>query len=262
MRWGFSSSTLPRAVGSGRVGARDLLRLASQAGAGAVQLSGSLSPLVLPDLPDLLAEAGDLGIVVEPAHWGLDPEALVRLLEVAVRSGSEFVALGIPRPGYDRDIGPILGALEPVVARYRRAGVGLAIENGHTFPAPQTREICERLGPGTVGVALDTGNSCALMEPETVAAEILGGLVMNLHAKDFVVRRKPDFQGFDIVGAECGRGWVRWEEVLGRCGPDLVSITLEQWPTSDEEEARWLDPSSDFLAGLVRRSGRVPGRRV
>ena len=248
-RLGLSSFTLPRHVAAGLLTHRDLVELALLHGCAAVGFGENLPLTALPDaeLRDLLTFAEDAGITLEPGARGLDEDELYRLLAIAVRSGSEFVRLLLPRDRFRADLSDIVPRLKPVAERYRDAGLVLALENHESFPSWQMDALCGLVG---AGVCLDTANDLAMIESEVMVAETLGPRAVSLHAREFVIRRKPDGLGFDIVGAPLGRGMVAWDHVLPLL-PDLMSATLVQWvpdgPEALSQERAWIAPSLDAL---------------
>jgi sugar phosphate isomerase/epimerase len=71
----------------------------------------------------------------------------------------------------------------------------------------------------------------ALASPDDVVAT-LGPLVVNLHIKDFVIKRVPEMMGFLVRGAPAGTGMLNipWLlEQMARRNTNLSAI-LEQWP--------------------------------
>ncbi len=257
-RLGLSSYTLPRHVAAGLLGHRDLVELALLHGCGAAQFCENLPLTALGEgeLRDLLSFAEDAGVVLEPGARGPDPEELGRLLGIAVRSGSEFVRLVVPRERFRADLSDLVPVLKPVAERYRDAGVVLALENHDAFPSWQMEALCGLVG---AGVCLDTANSMAMVESEVMVAETLGPRTINLHAKEFVIRRKPDLLGFDVVGAPLGKGMVAWEHVLP-LAPQVLSVTLELWvpdgPEALAQERGWIAPSLDALRSRLASSRR------
>lgn len=252
-RIGLGAATLPRHVAAGLLGHRDLVELALLHGCGAVHFDETLPLTALsePDLRDLLVFAEDAGLTVEPGARGLDEDELIRLLGIAIRTGSEFVSLVLPRDRFRPDLSDIVPRLKPVAARYRDAGVVLALTNHAAFPSWQTEALCGLVG---AGVSLDTAENVAMIESEVMVAETLGGRAIQLRAREFVIARKPDGLGFDVTGAPLGKGLVAWDHVLGLI-PEVLSATLMQWvpdgPEALTTERAWIAPSLEYLRHRV-----------
>jgi sugar phosphate isomerase/epimerase len=75
----------------------------------------------------------------------------------------------------------------------------------------------ERLGkPADVGICLDTVNSFGALEGPEAVLEARLPYTINLHVKDFVIRRHTHQMGFGIEGAPAGEGRLDIPAVLGR----------------------------------------------
>ena len=160
------------------------------------------------------------------------------------------------RPGLDE----IVSTLRPLLPEFADAGVCLAIENHDRFAARDLVAVLQALDSPWAGICLDTVNSFGALEgPEAVVAA-LGPWTVNVHIKDFDIRRVPSSMGFVVQGQPAGQGrldvpWLLAE--LGRHGRDVNAI-LEQWPprldsmaATVAQEAAWAAEGVAYLRRLM-----------
>ena len=143
---------------------------------------------------------------------------------------------------------------------FEEAGVVLAIENHDKFSADEFVYMIEELGTGWVGICLDTVNSFGALEGPNVVVEKLSPFTVNLHCKDFVVRRAEHMMGFTIEGRPVGQGQldVPWlVEQLGGADKDISAI-IELWTPPDADldstiamERKWAEISVEYLRQLL-----------
>jgi len=118
--------------------------------------------------------------------------------------------------------------------------VCLAIENHDRLAAEQFARIVRRLDNEHVGICLDTVNSFGALEGPGVVVDVLGPYAVNLHVKDFDIRRVDHQMGFVIEGAPAGQGRLDVPWLLDRLGgaDRPISAILELWtPPADSLEA-------------------------
>jgi len=138
--------------------------------------------------------------------------------------------------------------------------VRLAIENHDRFSARTLAEMVEQLGPEQVGICLDTVNSFGALEGPQAVVATLAPYALNLHLKDFTIRRVSSQMGFVVAGCPAGRGRlnVPWLlEQLRAAGRDVNAI-IELWTplgTSLEEttqqELAWAQESVAYLRQYI-----------
>jgi 3-oxoisoapionate decarboxylase len=137
--------------------------------------------------------------------------------------------------------------------------VTLAIENHDRFPSAMLAEMVRAAASQRVGICLDTVNSFGALEGPAVVVEALGALTVNLHLKDFAIRRAGHKMGFAIEGTPAGEGRLDVPWLLGRLralgrAPNAI---LELWvpPEDDVErtvakELEWARRSVAYLRPL------------
>ena len=197
MRLGVSTWAFPWAIGvPGYPPARPMdgiafLRRAADLGVRVVQIGDNLPLDRLP--PDarqaLLDEAARLGLDLEVGTRGIAPAHLRRYLELAQMCGSPLLRVVIDTAEHHPDPDEIVATLGALLPDFAAADVVLGIENHDRFKAATLRTIVERLDSPHVGICLDTTNSFGAEEGPELVAEVLGPYVINLHIKDFTIRR-------------------------------------------------------------------------
>ena len=239
-----------------------LLQEAKTLGAGVVQICDNLplTRLAPPELDEFAALARANHISVELGTRGLEAENLLAYLELARRFEAPFVRVVVDTPGVEPSPQETVTRLAPVAARFAAAGVRLAIENHDRFPAAALAEIVEGIGRDRAGVCLDTVNSFGALEGPEVVVNILAPYTLNLHVKDFTIRRVSSQMGFIVAGCAVGQGRLNIPWLLGQlraAGRDVNAI-IELWtpfgPTLEETIAReraWAAESVRYLRSFI-----------
>jgi sugar phosphate isomerase/epimerase len=239
-----------------------LLEAAHDRQVGVVQIADNLPLhyLSLIALNELAERAGNLGITLETGTRGIDEEALGGYLEISRRVGSRLLRTLIDTPTHHPTEEEAISELRAAAPEFERAGVVLGIENHDRLSSAVLRRIVDAVGSPAVGVCLDTANSLGCAEDLSTVLDALAEVTVNLHIKDFTVRRLPHGKGFVVSGAPAGQGLLRIPELLNRLSAAgrNVSCILELWSepesTVDEsvaKEDRWADESLRYLRTLI-----------
>jgi 3-oxoisoapionate decarboxylase len=241
----------------------DLVARAADLGVHVLQIGDNLplDQLSEAELSKLKRRTEQAGIQVELGARGIAPEHLRRYLALAGRFGSNILRVvidtAVHRPSEDE----VVELLRPVMPEFEGARVRLAIENHDRFAARSLALLMERIGSPAIGVCLDTANSLGAQEGIGYVAEVLAPWVVNLHVKDFSIRRLDHLMGFLVEGRPAGEGDldVPWllEFVRNRVPRD-INVILELWPPPEErvedtlaKEDAWVQSSVRYLRGLI-----------
>ena len=264
MRLGIGTYTYTWAVGvpghlpEQPMTAAEIVKRANAAGLRCVQIADNLplEQLTTEERHELAEFADGRRVAIEVGARRMTPEHLGRLIDVAAFFGSHTLRFALDGPGYEPSVDDVVGVVREALPRLREAGVRLAIENQGRLLAEEFREIVKQTDEAQVGICLDPVNSMGAGEAVREVVRLLAPHTLNLHIKDFSVRRVSHRMGFVVEGTPAGQGMldVRWllEEVRGhgRC----ESAILELWtpPESDAEktivkEARWAEESLRYL---------------
>lgn len=268
MRLGISSYTFPWAIGvpghppSQPLGAVGLLQRAAQLGVRLAQIADNLPLHVLSagELQRLKGSADRMGMAIEVGTRGVDTDHLLTYLSLAELLGSPILRVVVDSGDCQPSEGEVVAALRAVTPEFERAGVCLAIENHDRFAARSLLRIVNTIDSPHLGICLDTANSFGALEGPEWVVDVLGPWVVNLHVKDFDIRRLAHRMGFTIEGRPTGQGRLDVPWLLGRLralGRDPNAI-LELWTVPEEDlsatiakEERWAEASVAYLRGLV-----------
>ena len=260
MRFGLSSFALPWTIwhDPSFTPAR-LLDVAREVGASGVQICDNLPLTALSDgeLRQLRAEAERHDLYLEVGMRGLRPQTVRTHLHIARQLGAGLLRAVIDEGSYRPGLDEVGRVLRDLAGELEEGGVTLGIENHDRLRAAELRALVEAAPGERVGVCLDTANSLGAGEGLSEVLRELGPLTVNLHVKDFSVRRLSHTLGFVVEGAPAGRGMVRWAEVLSAL-PAGVTCALELWTPEQTSlsqsaalEHAWLEQSAAYLRELA-----------
>jgi sugar phosphate isomerase/epimerase len=198
--------------------------------------------------------AEDLNIKIEVGAKKMTLENLERYIEMAVFFDSPIVRFVIDgecfQPGLE-EIHSIIKNVIPLLENYK---IILAIENHDRFQAAEFAEMVEKADSKYVGICLDSVNSMGAGEGLETVIEKLAPLTVNLHVKEFSVKRVFHKMGFVIEGCPLGEGMLPVFELIKKVSPRCQSAILEQWTPPEEsiektieKEARWAEISIKYL---------------
>jgi len=266
MRSGISSFTYTWAVGvPGNIPdhpmtASDLLRTAVRLGAECVQIADNFPLHELSDvhLKDLARFSDELDVPIEVGTRGLHPDNLKRYLNIATIFKSPILRMVISSRDFDPSLDEIHGIIKDFIPELESRKIILAIENYEKFSLHDFVAMKEKAGSEYVGICLDTVNSMGAGEGLDAVIEHLAPLTVNLHIKEFIVRRIDQQMGFVIEGAPLGKGMLPLQKILERIPDRCQSAILEQWVPPEktmgktiEKEAEWAEEGIEYLKALL-----------
>lgn len=256
--WSIGVSGYP--APSQSMNAVGLVQRAAAYGVHLVQIADNLplDALSEPALEALIAEAARLGVSIEVGTRGIQHDHLLRYLELAKRFQSSILRVVVDSRDHHPEPDEIVKRLHSLLPAFESAGIKLAIENHDRFKVRQLVEILYALDSPAVGICLDTVNSFgALEDPTRVIAE-LGPHVVNLHIKDFQVRRLDHQMGFMVEGKPAGQGMLDVPALLERLQGRSFNAILELWPAPDAnadataaKEEAWVRESIPYLRQFI-----------
>ena len=271
MRLGIGSYTYTWAVGvpghlpDAPMGAGDVVRRANAAGLHCAQIADNipLEKMTSEERHALAELAGERRVAVEVGARRMTPDHLEALIDVAAFFGSHVLRFVIDGPGFAPSVDEVVTIVTEALPRLREAGVKLAIENHDRLVAAEFREIVKRTDEDQVGICLDSVNSMGAGEAVREVTEILAPYTLNLHIKDFTVRRVSHMMGFVVEGTPAGQGMldIPWllEQVRARdrCRSAIIELWTPPESTPEktvETEARWAEESLRYLKPLFSQS--------
>ena len=258
--------------------APDLIALAVDHG-----LCGIEIPLssMLPDLSnssvDQLREslaAANLGLVADTGI--VDVATLRAQLPAAARAGAKIVRATLSSilegaraelPGgwdaYREEMRRRIVELRPLLEEY---DLVLALENHQDATSDDLIALCQA-GGERVGITFDVVNPLAVGEEPFTFARKVGGLIRNVHIKDYQIY--PTESGYRLVRAAIGQGVIDWAamlDLLHKIAPgatyhiELAALYArhvrlledEWWSGYPPRDARELIPALRFAARHAR----------
>lgn len=233
-----------------------LIDKAVEAGLQVVQFADNI-PLHLiskNELDKLAAYSQSCGIGIEVGSRGLVTEDVLNYLKIASILNSPILRIVIDRVNYAPSLDKIKGVIEEIEPHLKEQGVILAIENHDRLKARDFANIVEHKGSEWIGICLDSVNSLGAAEGLETVVDTLAPYTVNLHVKEFTIRRLSHQMGFQVEGVPLGQGMLPLDWMLSKLGSRCQSAILEQWvppeqtlPETILKEERWAQDSIRYL---------------
>jgi sugar phosphate isomerase/epimerase len=208
--------------------------------------------------------ADDLQVQIEVGSKKMTPENLDRYIQIAAFFESPIVRFVIDGPNFEpgtKEIYQIINGAVPILEERK---IILAIENHDRFKAAEFAEMVENAGSPFVGICLDSVNSMGAGEGLETVIEKLAPLTVNLHVKEFSVRRVFHKMGFVIEGCPLGEGMLPVADLIQKVSPRCQSAILEQWTPPEEtivitieKETCWAKQSIKYLKNVLQNPERI-----
>jgi 3-oxoisoapionate decarboxylase len=235
--------------------ARSLLHLAHDLDLKLIQIADNL-PLHVMSADArgaLCAEARDLGIGIEVGTRGIQPEHLETYLAIARDFGSPILRVVVDTATHHPSPDEVVAILRPMLPRFADSGITLAIENHDRFKAKTLAGVIDSLDHPNVGICLDTVNSFGALEGPEIVVETLGPFVVNLHIKEFTIRRMPHNMGFIVTGAPAGQGMLDIPWLIERLSAygRRFNVIIETWLSPEETMAATVERELDYVRQSV-----------
>jgi sugar phosphate isomerase/epimerase len=240
----------------------DLIDRASLSGLSLVQVADNL-PLEFwsaEHLFDLFSYAEKKNILIEMGGRGLTPEHTIQCLKTAIALHSPILRMVIDGAGFEPDLKSVISIIKELQPEFQSNKISLAIENHDRFKAREFEKIVQSIGSEYVGICLDSVNSMGAGEGFEEVSRILLPYTINLHIKDFTIRRVSHKMGIIIEGSPAGKGMLNIKETVEslnkykRCR----SAILELWTPPEKEiedtiikEDRWAQESIKYLKNVI-----------
>jgi len=269
MRLGLSSYTYTWAVGVPGsmplkpLSAYDLVDKAAKSGLKLVQIADNLSLEMMNEneLISLREYAKGKGVEIEMGGRGLTPEHTIKCLEAAKLLNSPILRMVIDGAGYEPELNSVISIIKELLPEFKSGNIKLAIENHDRFKAREFEKIILRVGSEWVGICLDSVNSMGAGEGFEEVSKILLPYTINLHVKDFTIRRVSHKMGIIIEGAPAGKGMLNIRELINKLyfTDSCQSAILELWTPPEKEieatimkEETWADESIEYLKTIFK----------
>lgn len=238
-----------------------LIKCAADLGVRVVQMADNLPLHLLSDLQlhEVQTLAEHTGIAIEVGTRGIAPDHLRRYLDLAKQFGSPILRVVVDKADHHPEPSEIVSVLRAMMPEFEQARIKLAIENHDRFKVHTLVDMIQQVDSYCLGICLDTVNSFGAGEDPKRVVEALGPYVVNLHIKDFTIRRHPSMLGFEVQGTPAGQGMLDVPWLLDQLVNREFNGILELWTPPEatieqsiEQEKRWAVESIRYLRTLIK----------
>jgi sugar phosphate isomerase/epimerase len=215
------------------------------------------------DLVRIREFAGSKGVKLEMGGRGLTPEHTFRCLQTAEKIGSSILRMVIDAKDFEPDIKETVSIIRELLPEFSSRKIRLAIENHDRLKARDFEKIIQSVGSDWTGICLDSVNSMGAGEGFGTVAEILIPYTINLHVKDFTIKRVSHKMGIIIEGAPAGKGMLDIPDLVEKIDKfkKCSSAILELWTPPEQEldktlqkEEEWALESIKYLRSIMQIS--------
>ena len=238
----------------------ELIEMAKNQGVKVVQIADNLplEKFSVPELEQIKQFADNLGIRIEVGARWMSFERLTMYLKIARLMESPILRFVIDGPGFEPSLAEIHSIFQQVVPELEKLNICLVIENHDRFLAREFVEIVQKSGSKNVGICLDTVNSMGAGEGLETVIGLLAPFTMNLHVKEFSIRRVFHKMGFVIEGVPLGKGMLPVAELISKVSTRCQSAIIEQWTPPEpniqetiQKEQEWAEESIIYLKSVL-----------
>ena len=239
----------------------DLINKAFELGVQCVQIADNLPlhDLSSYELKELREHSISKSIGIEVGTRGLQYENVLRYIDIAALLKSPILRVVVDGPGFEPELDEVIQTINNLIPALCKSNIMLAIENHDRFHALEFVQMINETNRDVVGICLDSVNSMGAGEGIIEVVKTLAPFTINLHVKDFSVKRVWHKMGFVIEGMPAGDGMLDIEnlfkqiELNGKCN----SAILELWTPPEDtleltimKEKQWVDKSISYLKKL------------
>lgn len=201
-------------------------------------------------------------IGIELGGRGLTEENLERYIELAKFFSSPVLRMIIDRQEYRPDIDTVISVIRNVLHTLESNGIVLALENHDRLHSSVFRHIIEKIGHTHAAICLDCVNSMGIGEGIETVLDNLAPYTVNLHVKDFIVKRVSHNMGLVVEGCPAGKGFLNLPGLLQKLSvfKKCRSAILELWTPPDEtltktleREESWANESILYMNKIIPR---------
>lgn len=270
MQPGISSYTytwtvgVPGSMPEKPLSAFGLIDKAHLSGLNLVQIADNLPLENLPDdqVADLYNYAAGKNVSIEMGGRGLTPGHTYKCLLTSSKLHSPVLRMVIDSVGFEPDLKTINSIIRDLLPEFESRKIRLAIENHDRFKAREFEQIIQSASSEWVGICLDSVNSMGAGEGFVTVSEILLPYTINLHLKDFSIRRVPHKMGLIIEGTPAGKGMLNIRELVDNLSVKNLcnSAILELWTPPEasiedtvRKEDQWAAESITFLKNIFKK---------
>lgn len=238
-----------------------LVAFAHELGLHLVQIADNL-PLHLLDENTrhrLRALALDKQVAIEVGTRGIQPANVEPYIALAQFFSSPILRVVVDTAEHHPEPAEVVQLVRAALPLLTQAGITLAIENHDRFKAQTLADIVAAIDHPNVGICLDTVNSFGSLEGPAAVLAALGQYVVNVHVKEFVIRRLKHNMGFEVTGVPAGAGMLDVPWLLETLQDRDFNAIIELWPAPEatmqatiDKELAWVRQSVTYLRTLIK----------
>jgi sugar phosphate isomerase/epimerase len=189
----------------------------------------------------------------------LTRDHLNHYIDIASSFRSPLLRFVIDGDNYEPDSAEIITVIKESIPRLKENNLILGIENHDRFKAKDLAFMMQSINSDYVGICLDTVNSIGAGEGLEWVSSTLIPFTVNLHIKEFIIRRVGNQMGFTVTGAPLGKGMINLPALMEKLSKynRCTSAVLEQWVTPEEiledtirKEEKWAVESIQYIKQL------------
>ncbi len=213
------------------------------------------------EMHDLKMLAAACDIKIQAGTRRLTKVNIEQYIEIAAFFSSPFLRVVMDDVDYHPDIEEIIAVIKLLLPLLEQKNICLAIENHDRFKAKDLAHIIRQTNEKYVGICLDTANSLGAGEGIYEILPVLLPYTVNLHIKDFTIKRVDHKMGFTVSGTPAGEGMLDIPWLLQQCSRQqkCKTATLETWMNREEDmgqtikkEKRWVQKSIHYLKKYIQ----------
>jgi sugar phosphate isomerase/epimerase len=180
-------------------------------------------------------------------------------LSIAKRLHSDILRIVIDGPGFEPSVDEVIKILKEIIPLLKVNNIRLAIENHDRFKSYEFAKMITETDTEWVGICLDSVNSMGAGEGIEEVVRTLAPFTINLHLKEFVIRRVSHKMGFVVEGLPAGEGMLNIPSLLetiektGKCKSAILELWTPPSETLEEtirKEKEWAELSIENLKKL------------
>ena len=268
MQLGISTYSFPWRIGTQNFpppvpfGPHELLQYAAARNVRFVQFGDNYPLHLLNDdeLGELKSQADQLNLSIQVGAKKLTVENVLSYIPIALSMQTDFMRIVIDDDNYYPSESMVIEVINELVPHLKRAKLILAIENHDRFPARSLENIITSTDSAHVCICLDTANSLGAGEGLGEVLSVLAPYTVNLHIKDFVVKRVNHKMGFRISGCTAGDGILDIPSLIreinkhGRCNAAILELWSDPQSTIEEtieKEKESVEKSIQYLKTIL-----------
>lgn len=212
------------------------------------------------ELKELKILADNLQVHIQVGARKLTVDTILSYIPIALQLQTDFIRIVIDDEDYFPAESAVIQIINQLVPYLQKAKLVLAIENHDRFPAQTLKNIIESTDRDHVAICLDTANSLGAGEGPAEVLAVLAPYTINLHIKDFIVKRVSHKMGFRISGCIAGTGILDIPSLIaklctyGRCHTAILELWSDPCPTIEEtieKETLSVEKSIDYLKTII-----------